>query len=239
MTRNRADDSVEGSSTGTRVAPTLIVIGAGPGIGRSVAQRFAKDGYAVGIIARSRQTLEATLTGLGDAPPRRRGGRSRRAVCADATHESELRGPLPPVSRQVWPPGRCCDHGAGLALDDHAVDLEARVPGDDLPPLLHAGVEVAQRPLAGARPGHSHHEDLLALRLEHDPLAGPPGLDHERCPSSNMRRRGQWLAGVVNPSQAPTLRGSRAAECIVHGLEKREIKRAVREPERFGGPVRR
>jgi NAD(P)-dependent dehydrogenase (short-subunit alcohol dehydrogenase family) len=39
--------------------PVFIVVGAGPGIGASVARRFGRDGYDVALIARRRESLEA------------------------------------------------------------------------------------------------------------------------------------------------------------------------------------
>ncbi|MFH9660823.1 SDR family NAD(P)-dependent oxidoreductase [Streptomyces sp. NPDC017248] len=47
--------------------PGAVIIGAGPGIGRSVARRFAREGLPVALVARSRQTLEATAAALAPA----------------------------------------------------------------------------------------------------------------------------------------------------------------------------
>ncbi|MGA4837825.1 SDR family NAD(P)-dependent oxidoreductase [Streptomyces sp. G45] len=43
--------------------PGAVIIGAGPGIGRSVARRFAREGLPVALVARSERNLE----GLADA----------------------------------------------------------------------------------------------------------------------------------------------------------------------------
>ncbi len=42
--------------------PVLVVVGAGPGVGASVARRFGRDGYDVALVARS----EERLTALGE-----------------------------------------------------------------------------------------------------------------------------------------------------------------------------
>jgi NAD(P)-dependent dehydrogenase (short-subunit alcohol dehydrogenase family) len=67
---------------------SAIVIGAGPGIGQSVARRFAAEGLAVGLIARSTATLDSVSSSLADAPG------ETFSVAADAADEAGLRGAL-------------------------------------------------------------------------------------------------------------------------------------------------
>ena len=43
-----------------------VVIGVGPGIGTAVARVFARDGFSVGLIARSRATVDAARRALPD-----------------------------------------------------------------------------------------------------------------------------------------------------------------------------
>ena len=47
--------------------PVCAVVGVGPGNGAALARRFAREGYAVALLARSRETSEALATELGDA----------------------------------------------------------------------------------------------------------------------------------------------------------------------------
>jgi NAD(P)-dependent dehydrogenase (short-subunit alcohol dehydrogenase family) len=49
------------------MAKTLLVAGAGPGLGRSVAKRFAREGYAVALAARNRERLSGLARELGAA----------------------------------------------------------------------------------------------------------------------------------------------------------------------------
>jgi NAD(P)-dependent dehydrogenase (short-subunit alcohol dehydrogenase family) len=66
----------------------VIVIGAGPGVGLSVARRFAREGCGVGVVARSRSTVDwarSSLDGLGA---------TAHGLVADATDESGLRDAL-------------------------------------------------------------------------------------------------------------------------------------------------
>lgn len=42
--------------------PVAVVVGVGPGLGAAVARRFAREGYAVGLLARSEASLRAVET---------------------------------------------------------------------------------------------------------------------------------------------------------------------------------
>src|SRR5687767_13100716 len=64
--------------------PNLVLVGVGPGIGLSVASRFAADGYDVGLIARSPSTLAGLTERLSTHPVR------VRARVADAGDEEQL-----------------------------------------------------------------------------------------------------------------------------------------------------
>ena len=68
--------------------PGAIVIGAGPGIGTSVAQRFARAGLPVSVLARSRLTIDTALAALNDAPAETLG------LTVDVTDEAALRAAL-------------------------------------------------------------------------------------------------------------------------------------------------
>lgn len=49
------------------VRPLAIIAGAGPGIGAAVARRFSAEGFAVALLARRRDALEALAADLPDA----------------------------------------------------------------------------------------------------------------------------------------------------------------------------
>jgi NAD(P)-dependent dehydrogenase (short-subunit alcohol dehydrogenase family) len=68
--------------------PGAIVIGAGPGIGTSVAQRLAREGLPVAVLARSRATVDAARATLAGAEVETLG------VTADVTDEPGLRAAL-------------------------------------------------------------------------------------------------------------------------------------------------
>jgi NAD(P)-dependent dehydrogenase (short-subunit alcohol dehydrogenase family) len=75
-----------------------VVIGAGPGIGGSVASRFAREGWPVALIARSRRSLQQvsdTVSRLGVPVVAR---------LADSTDEAALRDALDDAARELGPP---------------------------------------------------------------------------------------------------------------------------------------
>lgn len=70
---------------------SVIIIGAGPGIGQSVARRFAAEGLAVGLIARSEATLDSVTSALAEAQVQ------KFSIAADAADERGMRGALDAV----------------------------------------------------------------------------------------------------------------------------------------------
>jgi NAD(P)-dependent dehydrogenase (short-subunit alcohol dehydrogenase family) len=78
--------------------PGAIVIGAGPGIGVSVARRFAREGLPIGVVARSRSTVDAALSALAGTNVDTHG------ELADAADESALRGALDQIVQRLGLP---------------------------------------------------------------------------------------------------------------------------------------
>ena len=66
-------------------APVILILGVGPGLGMSVAQRFGKEGYAVAMISRSADRHAAYLQALDAA------GVDAAAFTADAADPAQLR----------------------------------------------------------------------------------------------------------------------------------------------------
>ena len=97
---------------------SVAIIGAGPGIGASVARRFAREGYPVGLIARSPQTIEATRATLP-------GGARSAAAVADAADEIALRAALDAVAAELGPIGVLV-YNAGLIQQDVPGELTTR-----------------------------------------------------------------------------------------------------------------
>ncbi|HEY1287587.1 MAG TPA: SDR family NAD(P)-dependent oxidoreductase [Burkholderiales bacterium] len=74
------------------MAKTLLVAGAGPGLGKAVAKRFAREGYAVALAARNRERLAALAADINAS-----------AFPADLTAESEVANLFKDVETRVGP----------------------------------------------------------------------------------------------------------------------------------------
>jgi NAD(P)-dependent dehydrogenase (short-subunit alcohol dehydrogenase family) len=68
--------------------PSAVVIGAGPGIGRSVALRFAREGLAVALVARTGASVRAVAEAVAAV------GARAVPLTADSTDETALRAAL-------------------------------------------------------------------------------------------------------------------------------------------------
>ena len=96
--------------------PSAIIIGVGPGIGLSVAQRFAREGFSIGVIARSQTTLDAARDALADA------GVETATSSADAGDAEALRGALDRITDQLGIPDVLV-YNAGLIQMDEVGEL--------------------------------------------------------------------------------------------------------------------
>jgi NAD(P)-dependent dehydrogenase (short-subunit alcohol dehydrogenase family) len=75
-----------------------VVIGAGPGIGRSLARRFAVEGLPVALVARRKETVEAAVAALAGS------GVRVVSLTADSTDEEALRTALDAAAGDLGPP---------------------------------------------------------------------------------------------------------------------------------------
>lgn len=109
---------------------TIAVLGAGPGLGMSVAQRFAKEGYAVGLVSRSADRHPGYLEAL--APT----GVRTVAVAADLRAPGEAARALAEITSELGPVD-VVYHGPG------AHDLSAPTAG-----ILETGPADLRRAMA-------------------------------------------------------------------------------------------
>lgn len=89
----------------------VVVIGAGPGIGLSVARRFAREGVPIALVARSRNGVEAVAAAL--APT----GVPVVALTADSADETALRSALDAASAEFGVPDAVVYNAAVIRPD--------------------------------------------------------------------------------------------------------------------------
>jgi NAD(P)-dependent dehydrogenase (short-subunit alcohol dehydrogenase family) len=100
-----------------------VIIGAGPGIGRSVALRFAREGLPVALVART----DAGVRRIADDV--RPLGVPVVALTADSTDERALRAALDAAAAELGPPDVVV-YNAALIRPDSVDDLLVRVQLD-------------------------------------------------------------------------------------------------------------
>jgi NAD(P)-dependent dehydrogenase (short-subunit alcohol dehydrogenase family) len=97
--------------------PGAIVIGAGPGVGTSVARRLAREGLPVGVIARTEATVDDALSALSDY--------DALGVTADVADEVGLRDALDEIVDRFGTP-ELLVYNAALIQSDTLGDLTAQ-----------------------------------------------------------------------------------------------------------------
>jgi NADP-dependent 3-hydroxy acid dehydrogenase YdfG len=80
----------------------IFIVGAGPGVGASVARRFAREGHPVGLVARNRERLDALVAELESA-----GARAAASV-ADVRKPAAVRAALDELVAALGPAEILC-----------------------------------------------------------------------------------------------------------------------------------
>ena len=81
----------------------VVVLGAGPGVGTAVARRFARQGWAVGLVARDGERIARSAVDL-----RRSTGVDVTAATGDATDPDQVRRALDAVAADLGEPAVLC-----------------------------------------------------------------------------------------------------------------------------------
>ena len=105
-------------------ADVLVVVAAGPGLGRAVALRFAREGAAVGLVARATDRLSDLVAEVTEA-----GAATVATAAADVGDEGALRGALAALRAELGDPtvlvynGSAYVEGSVTALPPDALRL--------------------------------------------------------------------------------------------------------------------
>src|SRR3954462_9905063 len=102
----------EKSAAGSLDPSHLLIVGTGPGLGTSVARRFAREGYHLTLVSRSRATTAALTDELRGA------GTDVTVVVADAGNPDRLRAAFAPLFAGPDAPGVVIYSAALAALNE-------------------------------------------------------------------------------------------------------------------------
>ncbi|WKG01205.1 SDR family NAD(P)-dependent oxidoreductase [Mycolicibacterium sp. HK-90] len=203
-------------------APTLVVLGAGPGLGMSVAHRFGAEGYRVALISRSSQRHSGYLAALADK------GIEAAAYAADAADPDQLRSAIDAARARF---GRIDVGYYGPAAFETA-------PSDDITALDAAAAKAALDSIVPA-------VDFAAQLLPELRERGSGGLLFAGGLSSVVPMPplgGLALAAAALRNYALTLNAALAPAGIYAGtltigglIERGDIHRAMSDSEQFAG----
>jgi NAD(P)-dependent dehydrogenase (short-subunit alcohol dehydrogenase family) len=123
--------------------PVIVIVGAGSGLGLSLARQFGERGFTVGLVARSREKLDQ-LTGVLAAQ-----GITARGYPADVTDPAGLRAALDAARADLGPVdvleySPAPTPGAALLGPVDAVDLTIEAVRPQLEYYLFGGITAVQ-----------------------------------------------------------------------------------------------
>src|SRR4051812_46141934 len=122
--------------------PGAFIIGAGPGLGRAVAHRFARERLPLALFARSRSTVDDTADAL------RNSAVAVLAMTADSADESSLRAALDEAQQRLGPPDVVVYNAAVIqrdALGELSADGQLAAWAVNVVGALTAAVHLAPR----------------------------------------------------------------------------------------------
>ncbi|WP_326642014.1 SDR family NAD(P)-dependent oxidoreductase [Nonomuraea fuscirosea] len=211
----------------TAARKTIVVIGAGPGLGLSVAHRFGREGYAVALVSRSADRHPGYVASLAEA------GIEAAGFAADVHDRDRLHGALDEIAERFgtidvvyYGPG-AADPSAWPEPITETTQAQAREAME----LLYPAIDVVAKVLPGML-GRGEGGLLFAGGLS--AVMPMPALGGLALASAALRNYGLTLNAALAEQ------GVYAGNLIIGGLiERGDIYQLVAsQPERFGGQIR-
>jgi len=195
-----------------------VVVGVGPGLGAAVARRFAREGFAVGLMARGMDKLEPV-----DAEIRADGGMSL-SVPADATDPASMGAAFETV-RERWGPPSVLVYNAGAFHMGSLCDITPRQFEDSWKSNCMGGFLAAQQVVP---PMVARGSGTIIFTGATASLRGSAHFACLAVGKFGLRALAQSLAREYGP------RGVHVAHVIIDGvIEGPRIRGAARgEPDR-------
>ena len=222
--------------------PGAIVVGAGPGVGTSVARRLAREGLTVGVIARTEATVDDALSALSDY--------DALGVTADVTDEVGLRAALDEIVDRFGVP-ELLVYNAALIQSDSLGELTAQQHLDawavNVVGAITAATHLAPQMVRhGDRHDHHHRRHARAPARGNEPVARQePGSERSHnssprrtarpvCTSRPSRSPARWRPG---PDSIPTTSPSTTGGCTPSRRKLGNTRSSTRILRRRSGPA--
>lgn len=117
---------------------TLVIVGAGPGLGRSLAEKFGRNGFEVALIARNQTALDTLQSSLTEQ------GITSAGFAADVTDEQQLTGAFSRV-REAFGQIDVLIYNAGVIAPVSAAETTAQIANEHLQVNIIGGISSAQQ----------------------------------------------------------------------------------------------
>ena len=97
---------------------SVVIVGVGPGLGTSLARRFAKSGFSISLVARNREKLLSLVSEIES------NGTNAIALRADATSESAVKRLFARTEKELGPV-RVAVYNAGVRIRKPVLDISS------------------------------------------------------------------------------------------------------------------
>lgn len=167
-------------------APTIAVVGAGPGLGLAIATAFGERGFSVALVSRTQEKLDALAAQLGEA------GIEAAGFAADVMDPASLEQAFTLITERF----------GTVDVLEYSPALHSPVPGLSSPPplkadpasiqpqidyYLYGGIAAAEQVLPGMLERCSGTILFTTGGTSVDPLAGPPEFTTTTIGSAALR----------------------------------------------------